>query len=157
MSTNGRLSLPPYPKNSPTQIYNITIFLSSYDTGRNFTITNGTASANNASLGDIMLSEPGSTVKHVKWVWPDCLVGDGSQGNGIGKTDRGVYNVPLPPPPSPLYISLTDQRHHRSQSANPSASTAKTTTPSSTCPSRSPTASRRARTGRRATPSTTRC
>ncbi|KAG7293003.1 hypothetical protein NEMBOFW57_003048 [Staphylotrichum longicolle] len=45
--------------NSPTQIHYINIFLSSYDTGRNFTITNGTASANNASLGDIMLSEPG--------------------------------------------------------------------------------------------------
>jgi hypothetical protein len=31
-------------------------------TGRNFTITNGTASANNASLGDVMYQEPGSTV-----------------------------------------------------------------------------------------------
>lgn len=43
-----------------------------------------------------MLSEPGSTVKHVKWVWPDCLVGDGSQKQGLGNTDRGVYNVSNP-------------------------------------------------------------
>jgi hypothetical protein len=78
-------------------IHNINIFLSSYVTGRNFTITNGTASANNASLGDIMYQEPGSTVKHVKWVWPDCLVGDGSPEQGLGETDRGVYNVmPFP-------------------------------------------------------------
>ncbi len=40
-----------------------------------------------------MYSEPGSTVKHVKWVWPDCLVGNGGQGQGLGDTDRGVYNV----------------------------------------------------------------
>jgi hypothetical protein len=37
-----------------------------------------------------MLSEPGSTVKHVKWTWPDCLVGDGQP---TGDSDRGVYNV----------------------------------------------------------------
>lgn len=77
-------------------IHNISIFLFSYETGRNFTITNGTASANIASLGDIMFQEPGSTVKHVKWVWPDCLVGDGEEGQGLGDTDRGVYNVKLP-------------------------------------------------------------
>lgn len=57
----------------------------------NFTITNGTASANNASLGDIMLQEPGSTVKHVNWFWPDCLVGNGQPKNA--NSARGVYNV----------------------------------------------------------------
>lgn len=57
----------------------------------NFTITNGTAAANNASLGNIMLQEPGSTVKHVKWTWPDCLVGDGLP-TGT-QSDRGAYNV----------------------------------------------------------------
>lgn len=67
MSANGELNLPPYDPDSPSLIHNITIFLYSYDTGRNFTISNGTASANNETLGDIMLSEPGSTVKHVKW------------------------------------------------------------------------------------------
>ncbi|KXX77918.1 hypothetical protein MMYC01_205035 [Madurella mycetomatis] len=93
VSTNGRLPLPPYPEDSPSLIHNITIFLYSYDTGRNFTITNGTASANNASLGDIMSQEPGSTVKHVKWMWPDCLVGDG-QPFEID-SDRGVYNISI--------------------------------------------------------------
>ncbi|GAB1310464.1 Ubiquitin 3 binding protein But2 C-terminal domain-containing protein [Madurella fahalii] len=93
VSTNGRIPLPPYPEDSPSLIHNITIFLYSYDTGRNFTITNGTVSANNASLGDIMFQEPGSTVKHVKWMWPDCLVGDG-QPFEI-ESDRGVYNISI--------------------------------------------------------------
>jgi hypothetical protein len=91
VTTNGRLQLPPYPEESPSMIHNIHIFLYSYTTGRNFTITNGTASANNASLGDIMFQEPGSTVKHVRWVWPDCLVGDGQPKDA--DSDRGVYNV----------------------------------------------------------------
>ncbi|KAJ4297203.1 hypothetical protein N0V88_004121 [Collariella sp. IMI 366227] len=90
VSTNGRLPLPPYPEDSASMIHKITMFLYSYDKGHNFTITNGTASANNASLGDIMLSEPGSTVKHVKWTWPDCLVGDSGD-----KGDRGLYNVSI--------------------------------------------------------------
>ena len=94
VSTNGRLPLPPYADDSPSKLHNITIFLYSYDTGRNFTITNGTASAGNASLGDIMFQEPGSTVKHVKWMWPDCLVGDG-QPTELGSA-RGVYNVGCP-------------------------------------------------------------
>ncbi|KAK1773288.1 LOW QUALITY PROTEIN: WD40 repeat-like protein [Copromyces sp. CBS 386.78] len=86
VSTNGKLPLPPYDDDASSQIYNINIFLYSYDTGRNFTITNGTASANNATLGDIMLSEPGSTVKHVRWTWPDCMVGE---------SDRGSYNISI--------------------------------------------------------------
>ncbi|KAK4230635.1 hypothetical protein QBC38DRAFT_356625 [Podospora fimiseda] len=93
VSTNGRLPLPPYPEDSPSKIHNITIFLYSYTTGRNFTISNGTASANDASLGEIMLQEPGSTVKHVKWIWPDCLVGDG-QPTELD-SDRGAYNISI--------------------------------------------------------------
>ncbi|KAK3394298.1 hypothetical protein B0H63DRAFT_42318 [Podospora didyma] len=93
VSANGRLQLPPYANNTPSRIHNITIFLYSYDTGKNFTITNGTASADNASLGDIMFQEPGSTVKHVKWIWPDCLVGDG-QPTQVGAA-RGVYNISI--------------------------------------------------------------
>lgn len=93
VSTNGRLPMPPYADDTPSLIHNITIFLYSYDTGRNFTITNGTASANNASLGDIMFQEPGSTVKHVKWMWPDCLVGDG-QPTTLDSA-RGVYNISI--------------------------------------------------------------
>ncbi|RYO80178.1 hypothetical protein DL766_001295 [Monosporascus sp. MC13-8B] len=93
VSANGRLNPPPYEDDSPSQIHSITIFLYSYDTGRNFTITNGTASANNYSLGDIMLSEPGSTVKHVRWAWPDCLIGDGPPSSA--DSDRGEYNISI--------------------------------------------------------------
>jgi hypothetical protein len=39
-----------------------------------------------------MAQEPSSTVKHVNWIWPDCLVGDGTTGN----SDRGAYNVFVP-------------------------------------------------------------
>lgn len=38
-----------------------------------------------------MAQEPGSTVKHVNWVWPDCLVGDGAPNNN--DSARGAYNV----------------------------------------------------------------
>lgn len=89
VTSDGQIQLPPYPSNPVSAIYNITIFLSSYATGYNFTISNGTATANNASLGEIMASEPSSTVKHVNWVWPDCLVGDGSNNS----SPRGAYNV----------------------------------------------------------------
>ncbi|KAA8574129.1 hypothetical protein EYC84_005650 [Monilinia fructicola] len=86
VSSDGQLQLPPYPKNAVSEIYNITMFLSSYTTGKNFTISNGTATAGNASLGEIMAQEPSSTVKHVNWVWPDCLVGDGTSDKN---TSRG--------------------------------------------------------------------
>ncbi len=106
MSADGRLPLPKdLSSDSPSLIHNITIFLYSYDTGKNFTITNGTASANNASLGDIMLQEPGSTVKHVNWDWPDCLAGDG-QPKDVSDA-RGVYNVSQPAPAGAL-----DERAH---------------------------------------------
>lgn len=95
VTTNGKLPLPAQlADDSPTRIYNITIFMSSYATGRNFTMTNGTASGLfNASLGDIMQQEPGSSVKHVKWRWPDCLVGDG-QPRDTGSA-RGAYNISI--------------------------------------------------------------
>ncbi|KAI1382121.1 hypothetical protein F4677DRAFT_439923 [Hypoxylon crocopeplum] len=93
VTANGKLQLPPYSDDSPSRINNITIFLYSYDTGRNFTITNGTASTNDVSLGDIMQSEPGSTVKHVKWNWPDCLIGDGKPDSA--DSDRGAYNISI--------------------------------------------------------------
>ncbi|KAI1804070.1 hypothetical protein F4811DRAFT_522094 [Daldinia bambusicola] len=93
VTANGKLQLPPYSDDSPSRINNITIFLYSYDTGRNFTITNGTASINDISLGDIMESEPGSTVKHVKWHWPDCLIGDGKP--ETADSDRGAYNISI--------------------------------------------------------------
>ncbi|KXJ95803.1 hypothetical protein Micbo1qcDRAFT_201149 [Microdochium bolleyi] len=93
VSANGKLQLPPYPQDTPSRFNNITIFLQSYVTGRNLTITNGTASAGNSSLGDVMLSEPGSTVKHVKWIWPECLMGDGQPGSS--ESARGQYNISI--------------------------------------------------------------
>lgn len=90
VSADGILPLD-VTSDSPSRINNITIFMYSYDTGRNFTISNGTETANNASVGEIMAQEPGSTVKHVKWTWPDCLVGDGQP--TTVDSDRGVYNV----------------------------------------------------------------
>ncbi|KAK8056903.1 hypothetical protein PG993_002130 [Apiospora rasikravindrae] len=93
VSANGKLMLPPYGADSPSQIHNISIFMYSYDTGRNFTITNGTATGGGSTLGDIMMSEPGSTVKHVKWHWPACLVGDGQPGSA--DSDRGAYNISI--------------------------------------------------------------
>ncbi|KAK5247874.1 hypothetical protein LTR40_011816, partial [Exophiala xenobiotica] len=105
---SGRLTFP-YPRDFDTGIVNITIFLFSYDTGLNLTISNGTSSGwvnastaepeefdcgrstkqgwQNAGCEEIMDQEPGSTVKHVNWAWPDCLVGNG-EGGGF----RGVYN-----------------------------------------------------------------
>lgn len=140
VTTNGRMPLPPYPSDSPSAIHNISIFLSSYTTGRNFTLTN-----------DAMLQEPGSTVKHVRFTWPDCLVGDGQP--TTLDSPRGVYNV-RSPPLSRTPIPLTPPR---SPSAKTSASTAKTTTPFLTSPSPSPTASPLAAPVPPATPFPTRC
>lgn len=67
------------------------MFLYSRETGRNFTISNGTATLNNNSFGDLMAQEPGSTVKHINWLWPNCLVGDGQPRDA--NSARGVYNV----------------------------------------------------------------
>ncbi|KAF5262720.1 hypothetical protein FOXYS1_6537 [Fusarium oxysporum] len=92
VTANGKLPLPPHDEGDDNQIFSIEMFLYSYMTGRNLTISNGTATANNASLGEIMAQEPGSTVKHINWVWPDCLVGDGNPG---GDSDRGVYNISI--------------------------------------------------------------
>ncbi|KAL4730451.1 hypothetical protein ACLX1H_002487 [Fusarium chlamydosporum] len=94
VTANGKLPLPSGDEDNDddNQIFSIEMFLYSYATGRNFTISNGTASANNASLGEIMAQEPGSTVKHINWVWPDCLVGDGGP---EGDSDRGIYNISI--------------------------------------------------------------
>lgn len=95
VTSDGQLQLPPYPSNPVSAIWNITIFLSSYTTGWNFTISNGTATgpSGNASLGEIMQQEPSSTVKHVNWVWPDCLVGNGAPENA--SSARGTYNISI--------------------------------------------------------------
>ena len=126
VSGDGRLPLPPYNPSVETGLFNITLFLTSYTTGLNLTISNGTTAGwrknsaeppefgcnnrsspvfQNAGCQEVMLQESGSTVKHVNWVWPDCLVGDGGAddsncGNGRGSTQnclegtaRGPYNV----------------------------------------------------------------
>lgn len=94
VTTNGRMPLPPYPSDSPSAVHSISIFLSSYTTGRNFTLTN-----------DAMIQEPGSTVKHVRFTWPDCLVGDGQP--TTLDSPRGVYNVRPPPLPRTPYAPNT--------------------------------------------------
>lgn len=92
VTADGRLPLPPYPRDNPSQFYNITIFLYSYATGMNFTIANAT-STGGGNMGDIMAQEPKSTVKHVDWMWPDCLVGDGQP--RTADSARGVYNISI--------------------------------------------------------------
>ncbi|SCV31835.1 uncharacterized protein FFB14_03718 [Fusarium fujikuroi] len=92
VTANGKLPLPPHDEDDDNQIFSIDMFLYSYMSGRNLTISNGTATANKASLGEIMTQEPSSTVKHINWVWPDCLVGDGKP---EGDSDRGVYNISI--------------------------------------------------------------
>jgi hypothetical protein len=75
---------------SPTQFHNITVFLTSSDTNLNLTVSNGTDRA--PPLGPVLAQEPTSTVKHINWAWPDCLVGDGSDDGGSA---RGDYNISI--------------------------------------------------------------
>jgi hypothetical protein len=71
VSGNGQLPWPPVNgSNIPTQFYNVTLFLTSYDLGHNFTISNATASNGSLPFLNILQQEPGSTVKHVNWVYP---------------------------------------------------------------------------------------
>lgn len=128
VSGDGVLPLPPYYPNVETGLFNITLFLTSYITGLNLTISNGTtagwwlkkstespefacnpsssSSFHNAGCQEVMLQESGSTVKHINWVWPDCLIGvagiNSGNCNGQGSvlsclegTARGPYNVRL--------------------------------------------------------------
>jgi hypothetical protein len=122
---NGRLEQPPYADNFRNGIASLTMFLTSTVTGLNLTISNGTFQGwsndtletpeflcnsttndgfENAGCEQIMLQESGSTVKHVNWVWPDCLIGNGGADNGncvsaapvedcLDGTARGPYNV----------------------------------------------------------------
>jgi hypothetical protein len=110
VSGNGQLTLTP-DDDDPTRFHEITIFLTSSETERNFTVSNGTTptqvsidldsdsdsdSNSNGSVtaytGPILDLEPGSTVKHVNWVWPNCFVGDG---NSNDQGARGNYNISL--------------------------------------------------------------
>ncbi|OCL06307.1 hypothetical protein AOQ84DRAFT_390273 [Glonium stellatum] len=91
ISGDGRLPQPPNNADPLTQIFNITIFLTSYTTLKNFTISNGTGTL--PPLAPILAQEAGSTVKHVNFEWPDCLTGDGDSTGG--NNSRGDYNISI--------------------------------------------------------------
>jgi hypothetical protein len=127
VSSNGRVPVPPFPGNFRTGIAGINIFLTSTTTGLNLTISNGTFQGwdrdvfdtpeflcngtmsngeKDAGCQQIMLQESGSTVKHVNWVWPECLVGNDGADNGdcaaggdltecLNGVARGAYNVSM--------------------------------------------------------------
>ncbi|KFY21914.1 hypothetical protein V493_07005 [Pseudogymnoascus sp. VKM F-4281 (FW-2241)] len=102
VSGNGNLGLPPYEDSAPSQLHAISMFLTSYSTGLNLTVSNGTAlpaTSSDSDDGVIMNQEPGSTVKHVNWIWPACLAGDGQpKTQGLvsdGGSARGAYNVSI--------------------------------------------------------------
>ncbi|MCJ1310397.1 hypothetical protein MMC25_004061 [Agyrium rufum] len=88
------------PSTDSYALYNLTIFLTSYTVGVNFTIANGSYVLGGG--GNPLAQEPGSTVKHVNWVWPECFIGNGggqneSNTNGVlGEGGaRGDYNISI--------------------------------------------------------------
>lgn len=92
VSGNGQLPWPASTQpDSSTRFHDITLFLTSES--HNLTISNGTKPASNTSyVGPILDLEPSSTVKHVNWIWPECLVGDDS---GSKDSARGTYNISM--------------------------------------------------------------
>ncbi|KAJ5836501.1 Mannosyltransferase 1 CMT1, partial [Penicillium robsamsonii] len=92
VSGNGQLPWPASTEpDSSTLFHDITFFLTSES--HNFTISNGTKPASNTSyVGPVLDLEPSSTVKHVNWIWPECLVGDGSDSEDSA---RGAYNISM--------------------------------------------------------------
>ena len=97
VSGDGRLPWPPSTQStdSTTLFHNITLFLTSEELARNFTISNGTEPPTNETgyVGPVLDLEPSSTVKHVNWVWPKCFVGDGSSSKD--ESARGAYNISM--------------------------------------------------------------
>ncbi|KAK6344600.1 hypothetical protein TWF718_006558 [Orbilia javanica] len=70
-----------------TYYHNITIFLSSYANGHNLTVSNNTLPPtrfNNSYVAPVLSLERGSTVKHINWIWPDCL-----------RKGLGEYNISI--------------------------------------------------------------
>ncbi|KAL6711673.1 hypothetical protein ACN47E_004607 [Coniothyrium glycines] len=91
VSGDGKLPVPPRSISDPlTQVFNFTLFLTSIPQQKNFTISNMTATT--PPLADILAQEPGQTVKHINFEWPDCLVGTGTDVQG---TARGEYNISI--------------------------------------------------------------
>ncbi|OGE56956.1 hypothetical protein PENARI_c002G03965 [Penicillium arizonense] len=95
VSGNGQLPWPPSSDtDSSTLFHDIRLFLTSESLSHNFTISNGTTPSTNTSyVGPVLGLEPSSTVKHVNWIWPKCLVGDGSDSKS--DSDRGAYNISM--------------------------------------------------------------
>jgi hypothetical protein len=91
ISGDGQLPQPPNNFDQFSQIFNITLFLTSYERNHNFTISNATGPL--PPFTTIMDQERGSTVKHVNWDWPLCLVGDGKPKSS--NDDRGNYNISI--------------------------------------------------------------
>ncbi|KAJ5221965.1 uncharacterized protein N7469_010852 [Penicillium citrinum] len=94
VSGNGQVPWPPSTDpDADTRLRNITLFLTSQSQSYNFTISNGTIPSDNSSyVGPVLELEPSSTVKHVNWVWPECLVGDGDSDSDSA---RGAYNISM--------------------------------------------------------------
>ncbi|UPX09729.1 uncharacterized protein EKO05_0000412 [Ascochyta rabiei] len=91
ISGDGALPFPPSSNPSAsTRFHNVNLFLTSTTIDKNFTISNGTTST--PPLSNILEQETGSTVKHVNFEWPLCLVGNGKDAKG---TARGAYNISI--------------------------------------------------------------
>jgi hypothetical protein len=91
VSGDGKLPVPPRSTADPlTQVFNYTLFLTSTQLQKNFTISNMTTTT--PPFADIMQQELGQTVKHINFEWPECLVGDGQDTQG---TMRGEYNISI--------------------------------------------------------------
>ncbi|KAL4953059.1 hypothetical protein BDW69DRAFT_195141 [Aspergillus filifer] len=106
VSGNGRLPLED-ETDAQTRFHSLTLFLTSFETGKNFTIANGTESSGEKNgdeddgkdgsgyIGSVLTLEPGSTVKHVNWVWPGCFVNSGQDDGDGDDSARGSYNISM--------------------------------------------------------------
>ncbi|KAL2826450.1 hypothetical protein BDW59DRAFT_160969 [Aspergillus cavernicola] len=97
VSGNGQLSLSP-EDDAPTLFHDLTIFLTSTETEKNLTISNGTTTTTNSTayIGPVLDLEPSSTVKHINWIWPECFVGEGDgDGDSSSSSARGNYNISM--------------------------------------------------------------
>ncbi|KAE8373606.1 hypothetical protein BDV26DRAFT_296779 [Aspergillus bertholletiae] len=90
VSGNGQLSSS--SSSDATQFHAITLFLTSHELSKNFTISNGTEPNNKAYVGPVLEINPSTNVQQVDWVWSACLVGDDRSGSD---TARGPYNISI--------------------------------------------------------------
>ncbi|KAJ8110105.1 hypothetical protein OPT61_g6969 [Boeremia exigua] len=91
ISGDGALPFPPESNpDAATRFHSIKLYLTSAKLERNLTISNGTT--NTPPMANILEQEEGSTVKHVNFEWPLCLVGDGGDAKGSPPRD---YNISI--------------------------------------------------------------